>query len=231
MIDILALAARSDVLLFFPSLLGFILFPRSLGTKAWLALAWFVGVSLLVLAELWKPGIWMNMGLFMVAAQAPWVIGLIALVSHRGDARELEPLYLRAFLLWNSWRIMGLHFLPAALLGIAPLEYGIELGISELLVGLGAFLLFVFFKPHSRGFQVGVAFWNAFGLISMVLGLSKVILSHPASSIRLYSSDIFHYMVSYPQAWMTFFWFPLALLAHCLYFARFGYLPRATLKA
>jgi hypothetical protein len=207
-----------DLVLYGFSILGFAFLPGRLGRWVWGLLAWFLVVNVLFLMNLWDAFEWHRPWLFAALGQLPWLLVILDL-GFRGRLSIIAAAVpMRDFLLWHTTRIMGVHFILAIYGGYAPEEFGLEVGFSEALTGLGALALFFLYRPGRPWFRTLLIFWNTYGLTSAVAAQYRILFSNPELPFARYSREIFHYAGAYPQNWAYCFWFPLAISLHAALF-------------
>ncbi len=204
-----------DGVVFLFSFIGFALLPAGLGRKIWWVLLWFFLLNIVFLLGIWDLPIWSNGILFTALTLWPAILFLFLL-----GRRQILTIPLKEYLLFNVFRLMGLHFILAILGGYAPQEYALEVGFSEMLTGLAALMLVVFYYPEKKGYLLLVLFWNGYGLTSVGTALYKTFSANPYLRLNQHTPEIYHYLSVFPQNWVHFFWFPLVLAFHLALFYR-----------
>jgi hypothetical protein len=203
-----------DLVLYVSSLLAFAFLPAHFGRKVWWLLAWFLFVNLAFLLDLWDSLNWEGPALFILLGQLPWILVVADLLFKGRLSPKVEAIPMRELLLWQTTRLMGVHFALAIYGGYAPDEFGLQVGFSEVLTGLGALALYVTYKPDSSWYRTCLIFWNTYGLTSIMSTEYRIFMSNPHLPFARYSGEIFSYVTSYPQNWGYCFWFPLAIGMH-----------------
>jgi hypothetical protein len=208
-----------DLVIFGSSLLAFMFMPTHFGRKIWWFVGWFLFLNFAFLLELWDFLNWQGPALFLALGQLPWILLIADLVFKGRLSPKVQAIPMRELLLWQTTRIMGIHFLLSIYGGFAPDIFAAPVGLSEMLTGLGAIALYVKYKPESSWYRTLLIFWNTYGLTSVLSAEYRIFLSNPHFPFQRNSSAIFEYMVSYPQSWVYCFWFPLAIGIHAaIYF-------------
>ena len=203
-----------DLVIYGSSLLSFAFIPPHFGRKIWWLLGWFLFLNLVFLLELWDFVSWESPAIFIALGQLPWMLLLADLLFKGRLAPKVAAIPMRELILWQTTRLMGLHFLLAIYGGYAPDDFAAPVGLSEIITGLGAIALYVKYRPESGLYRTFLIFWNTYGLTSVMSGEYRIFLSNPHIPFSRYSSEIFKYVTSYPQNWGYCFWFPLAIGMH-----------------
>jgi hypothetical protein len=218
-----------DLFIYGSSLLAFIFMPTHFGRKIWWLVAWFLFLNFAFLLNLWDFLNWESPALFIGLGQLPWILLVADLLFHGRLSAKVIAIPMRELLLWQITRLMGVHFILAIYGGYAPDEFGAPVGLSEVLTGLGALFLYFKYRPDSSWYRTMLIFWNTYGLTSMLSIEYRIFMSNPHLPFSQYSTEIFHYVVSYPQSWAYCFWFPLAIGMHAAVYYKM-YLARAQPK-
>lgn len=207
-----------DLVIYAFSLLGFTFLPAHFGRKVWLLVAWFVGVNAFFLVARAGYLDWHSPYLFSALGQVPWILFVLDLLFSGQLARRLSAIPVREIVLWQTIRLMGLHYVVAFFGGYAPRGFALEAGFSELITGLGAIGLYAVYRPERGWYRTLLIFWNTYGLTSAVVTSYRVFLSNPDIPFNRYSREVFQYMTDYPQNWVYCFWLPLAIGMHAAVF-------------
>ncbi len=213
----IALANKStlDGVIYLFSFLGFALLPAGLGRKIWWVVLWFFLLNVVFLLGIWDIPVWQNGMLFTALTLWPALLFLFLL-----GRRQILAIPLKEFLLFNLFRVMGVHFILAIVGGYAPQTYALEVGFSEILTGLSGLALLTFYRPQKNGYLLLLLFWNGYGVTSVSTALFKTFFANPYLRLNFYTPEIYHYLSGFPQNWVHFFWFPLALAMHLALFYR-----------
>lgn len=214
-----------DLVLYGFSILSFAFLPAHFGRKVWLLVAWFLGVNVAFLLGFWEFLDWEGPAFFILTGQLPWILFIADLLFKGKLAPKVAAIPMRELLLWQITRLMGLHFILAIYGGWAPEEFGLQAGFSEIITGLGALGLWIWYKPDRGWYRTLLIFWNTYGLTSVLSAEVKILLSNPHLPFSHYSREIFQYMATYPQNWAYCFWFPVAIGMHAAIFYKM-YLSR-----
>ncbi len=207
-----------DLVLYGSSILAFAFLPAHFGRKVWLLVGWFLALNVAFLLGIWDFLDWRGPAFFIACGQLPWILFVADLLFRGRLAPKVEAIPMRELLLWQITRLMGLHFILAIYGGYAPDEFGLQVGFSEMLTGLGAFVLYLTYRPDKGWYRTLLIFWNAYGLTSVLSAEYRIFLSNPRLPFTRYSREIFQYMISYPQNWVYCFWFPVAIGIHAAVF-------------
>jgi hypothetical protein len=208
----------ADLILYFFSIVSFAFMPAHFGRKVWVLVVWFLILNLAFLLDLWDFLNWEGPALFIALGQLPWVLFLLDLLFKGRLSGKVAAVPMREILLWQTTRIMGIHFVLAIYGGYAPEEFALQVGFSESVTGLGAIALYFFYKPDKGWYRTLLIFWNTYGLTSVMSAEVKIFLSNPHLPFSKFSREIFQYMSSYPQNWVYCFWFPIAIGMHAAIF-------------
>ncbi len=200
------------------SFLAFAFLPKQLGKYIWWALAWFCLLNILLIMQLPWLTPWTSTVIFFLFSQLPWIVFLGSLRFPKSVTRKCIELPMRQILFWHITRLMGFHFAAALWGGYVHEEFGLGVGLSETLTGLGALILLAFYRPEQNFFRLLLLFWNTYGLTSVISALYKGFFSNPNLPMNMYSREIFRYICDFPQAWDYFFWFPMAVIFHLALF-------------
>lgn len=200
--------------LFAFGLLGFVWLPSNLGKWLWFLVAYFIVINAGFLLQNHDYAPSENLWTYLLLSQGPWLVVLADLVFKGRLARLVQTMPYRQLLLFEATRLMGLHFLMSARDGEVPIEFAAEACLGETLSAVCALILFLAAKKSGGGFRMGLLVWNTYGLASLVSLELKLFHANPFMSPARYSREIFQYMTDYPQAWLTFFWMPLAMAGH-----------------
>jgi len=219
-----------DLALYAFSLLSFAFIPAHFGRKVWLLVAWFLALNLAFLLGIWDFLDWQGPTFFVVCGQVPWILFVADLLFKGRLAPKVLAIPMRELLLWQITRLMGVHFILAIYGGFAPDEFGLQVGFSEILTGLGALGLYLANRPERGWYRTLLIFWNTYGLTSVLSAEYKIFLANPKLPFTRYSREIFQYMISYPQNWVYCFWFPIAIGIHAAVFYKM-YQARSRVQA
>ena len=214
-----------DLAIYGSSLLAFVFMPAHFGRKVWWLVAWFLFLNLAFLLNLWGFLDWERPGLFIAIGQLPWVLIVADLIFKGRLSPKIAAVPMKELLLWQTTRLMGVHFLLAIYGGYAPPEFGAAVGFSEVVTGVGAIFLYANYRPENGMYRTMLIFWNTYGLTSMLSTEYRIFRSNPHLPFANYSSEIFQYVTTYPQNWGYCFWFPLAIGIHAAIFYKM-YLAR-----
>lgn len=207
-----------DLALYGFSLLGFAFLPAHFGRKVWLMVAWFISVNALFLFSRAGYLDWQSPYLFSALGQVPWILIVLDFLFGGRLSVRIPPIPMREFLLWQTTRLMGVHYVLAIHGGYAPKGFALEAGFSELITGLGALALWAFHRPERGWYRTLLIFWNTYGITSALVTSYRVFMSNPDIPFAKYSREIFQYMTDYPQNWVYCFWLPLAIGMHAAVF-------------
>lgn len=216
----------SDFVLYAFSIASFAFMPAHFGRKVWLLVGWFIVLNVAFLLGLWDFLDWEGPALFLLFGQLPWILFVADLIFQGKLSPKVAAIPMRELLLWQTTRLMGLHFVLAIYGGYAPEEFGLQVGFSEVVTGLGAVALYFGYNPARSVHRTLLLLWNTYGIISVLVAEYKIFLSNPHVPFAHYSREIFSYMISYPQNWVYCFWFPVAIGMHAAVFYQL-YLSRA----
>jgi len=219
-----------DLVIYGSSLFCFAFMPAHFGRKIWWLIAWFLFMNLAFLLGLWDFLHWERPALFIAFGQLPWILVVADLLFKGRLSPKVAAIPMRELLLWQTTRLMGVHFLLAIYGGYAPDDFAAPVGLSEVLTGLGAAALYIRYKPESGLYRTMLIFWNTYGLTSMLSTEYRIFMSNPNLPFARNSSEIFQYMTSYPQNWCYCFWFPIAIGMHAAVYYKL-YLVRQTKAA
>lgn len=208
----------ADLVLYVFSIAAFALMPAHFGRKVWTLVAWFLFLNFAFLLDLWDFFNWQGPAFFILIGQLPWILFVLDLLFKGRLSPKVAAVPMREILLWQITRIMGIHFVLAIYGGYAPEEFALQVGFSELLTGLGALALWIWYRPDKGWYRTLLIFWNTYGLTSVMSAEVKIFLSNPHLPFTHYSREIFQYMTSYPQNWAYCFWFPIAIGMHAAVF-------------
>jgi hypothetical protein len=207
-----------DLVLYFFSILAFATLPAHFGRKVWLLVGWFLFINFAFLLDLWDFLNWQGPAYFILLGQAPWILFVLDLLFKGRLSAKVLAVPMREILLWQITRIMGLNFVLAIYGGYAPDEFALQVGFSEVVTGLGAMALWIWYRPEKGWYRALLIFWNTYGLVSVLSAELKIFLSNPHMPFVHFSREIFQYLVSYPQNWIYCFWFPIAIGMHAAVF-------------
>ncbi len=208
----------ADLVLYVFSIAAFAMMPAHFGRKVWTLVAWFLFLNFAFLLDLWDFLNWQGPAFFILIGQVPWILFVLDLLFKGRLSPKVEAVPMREILLWQVTRIMGIHFMLAIYGGYAPEEFALQVGFSELITGLGALALWIWYRPEKGWYRTLLIFWNTYGLTSVMSAEVKIFLSNPHLPFSHYSREIFQYMTSYPQNWAYCFWFPIAIGMHAAVF-------------
>ncbi len=207
-----------DLLIYFFSYLSLTLIPNFFGRKIWWVVAWFIAVNFIFLLG-FIPGF--NLGnplLFLALGQLPWVLIVADLIFSGKLSSKIGEIPVHEILLWQITRLMGLHFILGIFGGHVSAEFAAPLGMSEVLTGIGAVILFFGFNPEKNWHKTVLIFWNTYGLTSVLSGEYHIVVSNPSFGFSRSSNEVFQYITAYPQNWQYCFWFPIAICLHATIF-------------
>ena len=208
----------ADLVLYVFSIAAFAMMPAHFGRKVWTLVAWFLFLNFAFLLDLWDFLNWQGPAYFILIGQVPWILFVLDLLFKGRLSHKVAAVPMREILLWQITRIMGIHFVLAIYGGYAPEEFALQVGFSELVTGLGALALWIWYRPEKGWYRTLLIFWNTYGLTSVMSAELKIFLSNPHLPFSHYSREIFQYMTSYPQNWAYCFWFPIAIGMHAAVF-------------
>lgn len=208
----------ADLVLYAFSIAAFAMMPAHFGRKVWTLVAWFLFLNFAFLLDLWDFLNWQGPAFFILIGQLPWILFVLDLLFKGRLSHKVAAVPMREILQWQITRIMGIHFVLAIYGGYAPEEFALQVGFSELVTGLGALALWIWYRPEKGWYRTLLIFWNTYGLTSVMSAEVKIFLSNPYLPFSHYSREIFHYMTSYPQNWAYCFWFPIAIGMHAAVF-------------
>ncbi len=203
-----------DLVLYGSSLLGFVFMPAHFGRKVWWMLAWFLFLNLAFLLNLWDFLDWKSPAIFLLVGQLPWILFVADLLFKGRLSGKVAAIPMKELLLWQTTRLMGLHFLLAIYGGYVPSEFAAPVGLSEIITGLGAVGLYVKYRPQSGLYRTLLIFWNTYGLTSVFSTEYRIFMANPHLPFGHHSTEIFQYVTAYPQNWGYCFWFPLTIGMH-----------------
>lgn len=220
-----------DLIIYFGSFFCFAFIPASFGKKVWLVLAWFVGVNAVFLLDLGNVVEWRNPMIFLTLGQAPWILVVLDLLFKGKLSSKVAAIPLRSIILWQTTRIMSVHFVFTIFGGLAPATFSAPVALSEIITGLGAVVLYFKFNAESSNYRMVLLFWNTYGLTSMLSAEYRIFFANPQLRFFRGDADVITYLTSYPQAWCYCFWFPLAIGMHAaLYYKLYITRPQGLRK-
>lgn len=207
-----------DLVLYLFSIGAFAFMPAHFGRKVWILVAWFLFLNFAFLLELWDFLNWEGPALFITLGQIPWILFVLDLLFKGKLSGKILAVPMKEILLWQTTRLMGIHFVVAIYGGYAPEEFALQVGFSEVVTALGAIALYFTYRPEKGWYRTMLIFWNTYGLTSVLSAEVKIFLSNPHLPFSHFSREIFQYMTSYPQNWAYCFWFPIAIGMHASVF-------------
>ncbi len=215
-----SLTQLSDAGIVLGTWLAFWLAPPALQRGRWWLPAWFAALNLFLwyAPRAWQPRT--NLWIYFGWAQLPWILAALDLAAHGTMARGVSSLSLRALLAWSLFRVMGAVLVLAVLQGDLPPALGMTLAIGEVFTAGLAALLWLVYRPQSLWYRLVLLFWNAYGLTAALsLGIKGLLADPDFPAVRL-PYEVHQFWMGFPQAWIPFFWTPLAIIVHALVFYR-----------
>jgi len=203
-----------DLIIYVLSFFCLALIPASFKKMIWVVLLWFVGINVLFFFNLVPAFNWRNPIVFIALGQAPWILVALDLIFKGRLSPKVETIPLQSMILWQTTRIMSIHFFLSLFGGLTPPTFSGPVALSEIVTGLGAIVLYFKFNPESNLYRTLLIFWNTYGLTSILSAEYRIFLSNPHHRFYRGDGDIFSYITSYPQSWCYCFWFPIAIGMH-----------------
>jgi hypothetical protein len=207
-----------DLVIYLFSIAAFAAMPAHFGRKVWILVGWFLVLNVAFLMDFVDALDWQGPALFILLGQVPWFLFVLDLIFKGKLSGRVLNVPMREILAWQITRIMGIHFVLAIYGGYAPDEFALQVGFSEMVTGLGALALYIFYRPEKGWYRTLLIFWNTYGMVSVLSAEIKNFLSNPHIPFSHFSREIFQYMASYPQNWVYCFWFPIAIGMHTAVF-------------
>ena len=173
----------ADLVLYVFSIAAFAMMPAHFGRKVWTLVAWFLFLNFAFLLDLWDFLNWQGPAFFILIGQLPWILFVLDLLFKGRLSPKVAAVPMREILQWQITRIMGIHFVLAIYGGYAPEEFALQVGFSELVTGLGALALWIWYRPEKGWYRTLLIFWNTYGLTSVHVRRGEDIPVQPASAV------------------------------------------------
>jgi hypothetical protein len=111
-----------DLVVYAFSILSFAFLPAHFGRKVWLLVGWFLVLNLAFLNGIWDVLDWQGPNFFVACGQLPWILFVADLLFKGRLADKVAAIPMRELILWQTTRLMGLHFILAIYGGYAPIS-------------------------------------------------------------------------------------------------------------
>ena len=163
-----------------------------------------------------------------VAVVTPVILGLAAIAASPTARRIVEATPLWALVALQTYRVLGGVFLVLWAGGHIPGVFALPAGIGDVATGLAApFVAFALARSPDR--QHHVAWWNAFGILDLMIAIATGFLSSPGLMQALALDAPNRLIAAFPMALVPLYGVPVALILHGLVWQRLAARGAATI--